>query len=163
MPNTNFNNAKLAKNDEFYTLYSDVEQELVHYKEHLQGKVVFCKVILFPKDEEITQDWIEKHWGLDRNSIPSDQTEENVLIFLTAWGNAAKIVKALAGRFPEVEMEYQWASEKIGESAGLSQYIEGKCVAETFWNDGSRAAIEQATALWGVDEQEEMTYAQEQG
>lgn len=35
-------NAKKRKNDEFYTLYSDVVEELQHYKNHFAGKVVYC-------------------------------------------------------------------------------------------------------------------------
>ena len=42
MPHTHFNNAKITKNDEFYTLYSDVEQELVYYSGHIRGKVIYC-------------------------------------------------------------------------------------------------------------------------
>ena len=39
---TNLNKAKKAKNDEFYTLYSDVSEELRHYKKHFKGKTVYC-------------------------------------------------------------------------------------------------------------------------
>ena len=39
---TNLNKAKKAKNDEFYTLYSDVEKELAHYQQHFKGKIVYC-------------------------------------------------------------------------------------------------------------------------
>lgn len=35
-------NAKKAKKDEFYTQLIDIENELKHYKEHFQGKIVFC-------------------------------------------------------------------------------------------------------------------------
>ena len=35
-------NAKSAKNDEFYTILSDIEKELRHYKKHFKNKVVFC-------------------------------------------------------------------------------------------------------------------------
>ena len=42
MGNRNLNNAKKAKNDEFYTQLSDIENELKHYKNHLKGKVIFC-------------------------------------------------------------------------------------------------------------------------
>jgi len=35
-------NAKAAKNDEFYTILSDIEKELRHYKKHFKNKVVFC-------------------------------------------------------------------------------------------------------------------------
>ena len=33
--------AKKAKNDEFYTLYEDIEKEMVHYTEHLKDKWVY--------------------------------------------------------------------------------------------------------------------------
>lgn len=42
MANTSLSNAKKAKNDEFYTQLSDIENELKHYKNHFAGKVVYC-------------------------------------------------------------------------------------------------------------------------
>lgn len=42
MTNQKLYNAKIAKNDEFYTQLSDIEKELSHYKEHLKGKIVYC-------------------------------------------------------------------------------------------------------------------------
>lgn len=42
MGNKNLHKAKDAKNDEFYTQLTDVSKELMHYKEHFKGKVVFC-------------------------------------------------------------------------------------------------------------------------
>jgi hypothetical protein len=40
--NLNLRNASSAKNDEFYTQLSDIENELRHYKEHFKDKVVYC-------------------------------------------------------------------------------------------------------------------------
>ncbi len=40
--NANLHNAKIAKNDEFYTQLCDIENELRHYKEHLRWKTVLC-------------------------------------------------------------------------------------------------------------------------
>lgn len=40
--NANLCKAKGAKNDEFYTQLTDVSKELMHYKEHFKGKVVYC-------------------------------------------------------------------------------------------------------------------------
>lgn len=34
--------ARAAKEDEFYTQVSDIERELLHYKKHFNGKVVYC-------------------------------------------------------------------------------------------------------------------------
>lgn len=40
--NKNLSKAKNDKNDEFYTILSDIEKELRHYKTHFKNKVVFC-------------------------------------------------------------------------------------------------------------------------
>lgn len=40
--NQNLHSAKSAKNDEFYTQLSDIENELKHYREYFEGKVVLC-------------------------------------------------------------------------------------------------------------------------
>ncbi len=40
--NKNLHKASIAKQDEFYTQLSDIEKELIHYKDHFKGKVIFC-------------------------------------------------------------------------------------------------------------------------
>jgi len=40
--NKSLKNAKKQKQDEFYTQLSDIEKELIHYKNHFKGKVVYC-------------------------------------------------------------------------------------------------------------------------
>ena len=40
--NKNLRQAKKAKNDEFYTQLHDIEKELMHYRHHFKGKVVYC-------------------------------------------------------------------------------------------------------------------------
>lgn len=40
--NRNLINAKIRKNDEFYTLTTDIENELKHYQKYFTGKVVYC-------------------------------------------------------------------------------------------------------------------------
>ena len=42
MTNRHFHAAKEAKNDEFYTQYSDIEEELRHYTKQFKDKVVYC-------------------------------------------------------------------------------------------------------------------------
>ena len=42
MAKDNLEKAKRAQNDEFYTLYSDVAKEMVHYQQHFKGKIVYC-------------------------------------------------------------------------------------------------------------------------
>lgn len=38
----NLHKAKTSKNDDFYTQFSDIENELKHYREHFKNKVVYC-------------------------------------------------------------------------------------------------------------------------
>ena len=40
--NKDLNQAKEARKDEFYTMLSDIENELRHYKKHFEGKTVLC-------------------------------------------------------------------------------------------------------------------------
>ena len=40
--NKNLTKAKISKDDEFYTLYDDIVNELGYYKQYLDGKVVYC-------------------------------------------------------------------------------------------------------------------------
>ena len=40
--NKNLHSAKKQKNDEFYTLYEDIEKEVEEYKNQLKDKIIFC-------------------------------------------------------------------------------------------------------------------------
>ena len=42
MPKKDMTEAKINKENEFYTQLSDIEQELKHYKDQFKDKVVFC-------------------------------------------------------------------------------------------------------------------------
>lgn len=40
--NINLNHAKIAKNNEFYTQFNDIEKEVNNYTDYFKGKIVFC-------------------------------------------------------------------------------------------------------------------------
>ena len=40
--NANLHTAKKEKNDEFYTLYEDIEKEMINYRNQFKDKVVYC-------------------------------------------------------------------------------------------------------------------------
>ena len=42
MAGKNLDIAKQQKRDEFYTLYSDIEKELIHYTKHFRNKIIYC-------------------------------------------------------------------------------------------------------------------------
>ena len=39
MVNKNLNDSRIKKNDEFYTIFGDIQKELAHYTEYLKNKV----------------------------------------------------------------------------------------------------------------------------
>ena len=49
MSNSALLNAKTNKNDEFYTLISDIDEELEHYEDFFEGAVVYCNTDDFYK------------------------------------------------------------------------------------------------------------------
>ena len=40
--NTNLHKARKARNDEFYTRYEDIENEVQHYADELKGQWIYC-------------------------------------------------------------------------------------------------------------------------
>ena len=40
--NANLNIAKKEKNDEFYTLYEDIEKEMLYYVDYFKDKIIYC-------------------------------------------------------------------------------------------------------------------------
>ncbi len=40
--NASLNAASIAKQDEFYTQYEDIQNELNYYEKHFKGKTVLC-------------------------------------------------------------------------------------------------------------------------
>lgn len=65
--NTSLGAAKQAKEDEFYTQRSDIENELYHYAEHFRGKVVYCNCD-DPVDSEFWKFFVRNFqaWGLKK-------------------------------------------------------------------------------------------------
>lgn len=61
--NSNLTRAKREKNDEFYTQLSDVEAELRHYREHFEGKTVYCNC------DDPFQSAFFKHFALNFNVL----------------------------------------------------------------------------------------------
>lgn len=49
MSNASLNTSKINKNDEYYTLLSDIEKELSFFKDQLKGKIIYCNCDDFNK------------------------------------------------------------------------------------------------------------------
>jgi hypothetical protein len=77
--NKNLQNAKIKKNDEFYTQRHDIENELTHYSKHFFEKTVYCNCD-DPVSSEFWQFFVRnfKAWGLKKLiSTHYEQDEKN--------------------------------------------------------------------------------------
>ena len=51
--NSNLNRARKAKNDEYFTTSTSIEEELKHYKNHFKNKIILCNA----NDDEDSEFW----------------------------------------------------------------------------------------------------------
>lgn len=64
MSNENLRMARKIKNDEFYTRYEDIEKELVHYKDQLCGKIVYCNCDIPESNFVKFLNNVKDEWGI---------------------------------------------------------------------------------------------------
>lgn len=62
--NSNLHAAKKAKNDEFYTLLSDIEKELENYKNLFKNKIIYCNCDISGTGSEDTDSKFYRHFLL---------------------------------------------------------------------------------------------------
>lgn len=77
--------------------------------------------------------WYEFHiqnWGSKWNSYNSEMAKDNTIEFNTVWTNVKPVVLALSRKFPDIEINYQWADEDIGINMGDVTFKNGECVDE---------------------------------
>ena len=92
MANKTLQNAKKAKNDEFYTQLNDIEQELKHYKKHFENKSVLCNC-----DDPYESNFFKffamnfNHWGLKKLTATSYDTSPVAFTQLSFIGEEKRI------------------------------------------------------------------------
>lgn len=62
--NNNLNTAKRNKDDEYYTLYETVSNELVHYKDYLNGKIIYCNCDTADSNFVKFLNEVKEEWGI---------------------------------------------------------------------------------------------------
>ena len=92
--------AKDAKKDEFYTQLSDIEKELVHYREYFRDKVVFCNC-----DDPYESNFF-KYFALNFNALGLKK------LIATSY-DGSPIAQQELPLFPEVETEPKRKAYKV--------------------------------------------------
>lgn len=106
--NNSLHSAKREKNDEFYTQLSDIERELLHYKEHLKSKVVLCNC----DDPEWSSFW--KYFTLNFEHL----------------GLAKVIATHYANGEPSYKLEYSGSGNPVVKTplAGDGDFRSSECI-----------------------------------
>jgi len=97
MPNKNNNlNKRLfskEKDDEFYTRYEDIEKELKHYKDHFEGKTVYCNCD-DPEKSNFVKYFMDNFHGLKlRKLMATHYTQKGFSHLLEYMGKTPVIVR----------------------------------------------------------------------
>lgn len=100
-------------------------------------------------------EWCINHWGTKWNAYGYDEgkldyQDGDMLEFQTAWSAPHPVLKKMAERFPDVEIEHEWADEDIGQNCGRYRYEGGECVEE-YYPETNKDAVEFACEMWGSD------------
>lgn len=78
--NVNLNIAKKEQNDEFYTLYEDIENELQHYKQYFYNKIVYCNCDV-PDKSQFVQYFINNFQNLGLQKLIATSHNKNGVYF----------------------------------------------------------------------------------
>lgn len=116
--NKNLHKAKAEKNDEFYTRLEDITNELKHYKEHFQGKTVYCPC--------------DKAFNLGRSNFVQFFIEHFV-----DWG----IKKLVATQYNEDGRGWKWVVER-GDVNGNGYIDESEIDTYQLYGNGDFASDE---------------------
>lgn len=101
LKNTNLKQAKVLKNDEFYTQLVDIENEMRHYKCFFQDKIVFCNC-----DDPFESNFFKyfamnfNHLGLKKLICTCYATSPVAWVQLSLFDNENIIVETKSGKQP---------------------------------------------------------------
>lgn len=112
----NLDAARAAKNDEFYTRITDIEKEMLHYKDHFRGKVVFCNC------DDPDRSAFYRYFGLKERE---GKQQGN----FAALGLARVIATHYDTAEPTYKLECDGEGEKKTDLRGNGDFRSSECVA----------------------------------
>lgn len=119
--NADLNKARVGKNDEFYTQLSDIECEMVYYKDYFKDKVVYCNC-----DNPIMSNfWRYFHWhfeelGLKELLSTHYDTVDKTYLMSYSGGNDSN---ELEGNIKELEGNGDFRNEECIEILKMADIV----------------------------------------
>lgn len=93
--------------------------------------------------------WRIKNWGTKWNAVDAAVYENETIEFDTAWSAPLSVISALSAKFPNVEFDYKWSDEDIGQNCGEGTFIKGGSVDLCFYSDCEQDALRLYEECWG--------------
>lgn len=103
-------------------IYNMNESEKNDY--YKKGSIYFDNYIKY--GHTTWYDWCVANWGTKWNAMDSFFIDENTIEFDTAWDCSLPIIKKISEMYPEIQIEYWWADEDIGNNTGYGQFFNSK-------------------------------------
>jgi hypothetical protein len=85
--------------------------------------------------------WQSENWGTKWNAYQCDgpKDTDDTIYFQTAWAAPIQIIEALARKFPDTKMSWDWADEDTGRNTGRVKLEDGKAWFYKPMNDSIEA------------------------
>lgn len=149
-----------------YTLDGTVEKDLRNIPEKSEAVFLEMRTDIDPDEWRIGKaafrglqkygvptryEWCEENWGTSWNAYLTKYLQDNTIEFNTYLRNARPLITALSRKYPEVEIEYLWASGNLGMDSGKTILRDGEIVKEILYAEKSKKSFELAAELWRLD------------
>jgi|AntRauMFilla1563_2_1112583.scaffolds.fasta_scaffold01064_10 hypothetical protein len=94
-------------------------------------------------------DWCILNWGVKWNASECVMVENGKYEFITAWSTPFMLFIKASVKFPEVEIEVQYADEDLGYNVGTYNIKNGECIKQFDPVGGSYEAFDMSVRLNG--------------
>lgn len=117
------------------------------------GKKAVDNVLTYGKMD--WYDWSCKNWGTKWNACRTQIPDTGVaeVYFDTAWSPVPQLMLALAEKFPDCSIEYEYAEEQAGYCAGRLMFKDGEVIESEPYEEYSKESYEMFFRLWGFEDE----------
>lgn len=145
--------AMIKKADSWYDYKAMTEQDVatLHLETGIKPLLLLGKKEIDNIKKYHARDWYEwscREWGSKWNAQDT-VVDGNTISFSTAWNAVIPVILKLSKQHPNINIDFQWADEDIGQNIGKISVLNGNIIKDNTLEDGDKKAYELAMELWG--------------
>lgn len=77
--------------------------------------------------------WCVEYWGSKWNAYNTNEINEDMIEFKTAYNYPAPVISKLSKIYPDITIEHYWKDEDMGVNSGYRIYHNGEIIEEEFY------------------------------